>query len=255
MATVEEFASPTPLRATRVDRKYLLPERVLEQILSENRELWIPESEAGPSGGVGANSSEPQRYETLYFDTPDLGLFHAARLQRPSRAKVRVRTYLDTGESFVEVKQRSPRGETTKAREPWTGSLGDAKPFIEASLHRDTQTTETVARLVPIARTAYQRVAYRLNDGARMTVDRGLAVGSHLGPSHYLRAEGDEGTRLVIVETKSAGLSPTVIDRCLWNVHVRPQSLSKYALAIASFHPELPMGRWRRTVTQLRELG
>jgi hypothetical protein len=251
MSTVEEFAPPTPLRATRVDRKYLLPESVLDQLLSESRELWVPESMAG---FVGADGHAQQRYETLYFDTPDLVLFHAARLQRPSRAKVRVRTYLDTGDSFVEVKQRSPRGETTKAREPWTGSLDDAKPFIEASLYGETATA-AVAGLVPIARTAYQRVAYLLNDGARMTVDRGLAVGSHVGPSHYLPAEGNEGTKLVIVETKSAGLSPTLIDRCLWNVHVRPQSLSKYALAIASFNPELPMGRWRRTVTQLREIA
>jgi hypothetical protein len=224
---------------TRVDRKYLLPEDVLDQVLSANPDGWVPETIAG---------IETQQYKTTYLDTPDLSLFHAARLQRPFRSKVRIRVYLDTGDSFIEVKSRNPRGETTKVREPWTGSLADVRPFLESSLPLGTP---VVDRLVPTACTAYERVAGLLVDGGRMTIDRQLVVGRYDAATHRLF---DERARLAIVETKSPGRSPTAIDRWLWDNHFRPRSLSKYALAIASFRPDLPMGRWKKTALQLRPI-
>lgn len=237
------------MNPTRVDRKYLLADEAVSELLDAKPELWASEAIAGRT---------IQRYETEYFDTPELTLFHAARLQRASRAKVRVRHYLDTGDTFLEVKSRNARGEITKVRQPWSGSLTDARPFLEAALGPLAACGDpvrpdavTIDRLVPMARTAYQRTAMALTAGGRMTVDRHLAVGPHRGVSHHLI---DDRFALVILETKSPNQSPTGIDRGLWDAHTRPMSLSKYALAIASFRPDLPVNRWARAAAYLHPL-
>lgn len=218
----------------------MLPHEVLLQFLTTNQDLWAPVAVAG---------LETQRYETEYFDTADLDLFHAARLQRPLRSKVRVRHYLDTGDTFCEVKSRNPRGETIKLRQPWTGSFSEARPFLEASLG---PLNPLIDQLVPTARTAYERLAMTLVAGGRMTVDRHLRVGAHSALTHHLFEEGSE---LVILETKSPDQSPTQIDRILWDSHHRPVSLSKYALAIVSFRPDLPLNRWARAAANLHEIA
>lgn len=228
------------MTTTRVDRKYVVSEAVLEELLSANRAWWSADTTTGLN---------VQHYETEYFDTPDLHLFHAARGQRPLRNKVRVRHYLDTATRFVEVKSRNVRGETVKVREPWTGLLDDARLLLDASLGRDGALIDS---LVPTARTAYERTALIVGGGGRMTIDRGLQVGSAAGFSHRLFAEGAE---LLIVETKAADRSPTAIDRWLWDRHIRPTSLSKYALAVASFRPDLPVNRWTREARRLHPIG
>lgn len=225
------------MTSTRVDRKYVLSEKVLEELLFANRERWSLEAVAG---------LDVQHYETEYFDTAALHLFHAARGKRPLRSKVRVRHYVDTASWFVEVKSRNARGETTKVREPWTGSLIDAYPLLNASMGASAK---IINDLVPTARTAYQRTAAMIVGGGRMTIDRGLTVGAHAENSHELFGEGSE---LVIVETKSPNQSPTPIDRWLWDRQIRPGSLSKYALAVASFRPDLPLNRWTNAARRLR---
>ena len=44
------------------------------------------------------------RYRSHYFDTPTLSSYLAAAHRRPRRHKVRSRSYLDSGQHFLEVK-------------------------------------------------------------------------------------------------------------------------------------------------------
>jgi hypothetical protein len=57
-------------------------------------------------------------YASLYLDTPELTGYHLSARGRRRRFKVRRRTYLDTGQSFLEVKTRGGRGSTVKERTP-----------------------------------------------------------------------------------------------------------------------------------------
>jgi hypothetical protein len=227
------------MTTTRVDRKYVVSEAVLEELLSATRECWSADTTAG---------LDVQHYETEYFDTADLHLFHAARGRRPLRNKVRVRHYLDTATRFLEVKSRNVRGETVKVRETWSGALDDARPLLDASLGREAALIDS---LVPTARTAYERTALVVDDGSRVTIDRHLNVGPSGRITHQLF---DEGSELVIVETKAPDRSPTAIDHWLWDRHIRPASLSKYALAVASFRPDLPLNRWTREARRLHPI-
>jgi VTC domain len=234
--------------ALRLDRKYLLPESVIEALLVVDPNGWKLDRVSGFAS---------QRYETLYFDTAELQFFHSARGKHPLRSKVRLRRYLETDDRFLEVKRRNARGETTKVRTLWQGSLAAHTEFLRESLGAFPPMVE---ELQPVVLTAYQRVAYRLGDLGRMTIDNSLRFGSHAGASHYLLdplslpSSEAQYAEQVIVETKSVDEGPTPIDRILWNFGYRPQPLSKYALAIATFHPELPLNRWARVAANLQPL-
>ncbi len=220
----------------RVDRKYVLSSQEVERVLAEVQSLWSPDSMA---------KGHTQRYQTDYFDTDDLCLFHAARRQLPQRSKVRVRYYLDTDSAFIEVKSRNRRGETIKTRQTWTGRFEDAHEFLVGALGGSTG---LVGGLIPTARTSYERTAATIVAGGRMTLDRNLLVG-HRAFTHRF---GDRTDELVVLETKSPTQSPTPVDRHLWDQRIRPVSLSKYALAVASFRPDLPLNRWSASAKRLR---
>ncbi|MEV4510624.1 polyphosphate polymerase domain-containing protein [Dactylosporangium sp. NPDC049525] len=213
---------------TRVDRKYLLPADRLPQVL---RGL------AGVARVLDVDGRRRFGYRSDYFDTPGLDSYLAAAHRRRRRFKVRVRTYLDTGGRYVEVKTRGPRGTTVKERVQYSGGTehlsGDALDGIHVPC--DTEL------LRPVLITRYERTTlYLPATGGRVTVDAALAW--HL----------DDGTTLrvpdrVIVETKAAS-GACEADRLLWSLGHRPCAVSKYGTGLAALRPDLPANRWRPTL-------
>ena len=57
----------------------------------------------------------------------------------------------------------------------------------------------------------------------------------------------DTGTH-VQVESKSGGQGGSAADRILRELGVRPASVSKYCVAVAALHPELPSNPWHQTL-------
>ena len=80
---------------------------------------------------------------------------------------------------------------------------------------------------------------------ARLTCDSGLRC---LDMNNEVR---DTGTH-VLVESKSAGRG-SAPDRILRELGVRPASVSKYCVAVAALHPELPSNPWRQTLRRYFE--
>ena len=98
----------------RVDTKFVTTDAMLEEILlraeSEYRVLEID--------GIRMSA-----YDTLYYDTADLEMYMAHHNRRLRRYKVRTRTYLNSGESFLEIKRKNNRGRTKKKRIRIDGEL------------------------------------------------------------------------------------------------------------------------------------
>ena len=216
---------------TRLDRKYLLPAAALPDLLARMphgvRELRI-------------DGRSTFRYRSIYFDTPGLDAYLATARQRRRRFKVRIRTYLDTGLDFVEVKTRGSRGVTVKERIPYAGSGSDLGP--EGRAHAAETLSGAGIRperldLRPVLATHYRRnTLYVPSTGSRVTIDTGLA---------WQLPDGATVTmpHSVIVETKS-GRAASDVDRLLWSLGHRPCSISKYATGLAALRPELPANRW-----------
>jgi hypothetical protein len=217
---------------TRVDRKYVVNESMLAQLLgdlpSTYRQLCV-------EGSVEFN------YSSVYFDTPELQTYRAAAHRRRRRFKVRTRTYQDSGSCMLEVKTKGPRGVTVKTRSAYdredSGYLtGDACRFIDGVIGRNGGVEE----MRPVLTVQYRRstlvdVATR----SRLTMDRSLRCVDSDGGIARLDA--------VIVETKSDGRR-SLADRWLWRQGVRPLTLSKFAIGLALNRPDLPSNRWHRAM-------
>ena len=227
---------------TRVDRKYVLPLAHLPAVLAE-----LPRgSEILEIGGERA-----LRYASQYFDTPELDSYLGAARGRRRRFKVRARTYVDSGGSFLEVKTRGGRSATVKDRVPVTGDeLDDAAVAYAADMLGDAgipRASELAERLRPTLVTQYRRATLLLPATERAGASRGT-VDVDLT---WISADGGVLAlpRTVIVETKS-GQRAGALDRSLWRHGHRPARISKYGTGLAALHPALPANRWRRVLAR-----
>lgn len=227
--TLEELVERAALQ-TRVDRKYVLPLAAAEQFLADlahGEEVRVLEIGAQRTFG----------YESLYLDTPDLASYHLAARGRRRRFKVRRRSYLDTGASFLEVKTRGRRGETVKERIADDGDPAVGTAFVDDVLGRSGLSAVRGRELRPTLRTAYRRTTLHLPaSGARLTVDTAL--------TWSLPGAGDVHLPgVALVETKAAS-APSSADRRLWRAGHRPTRVSKYGTGLAALRGDLPDNRW-----------
>lgn len=218
---------------TRVERKYVMGAGQVAQLLT------LVEGHTRVLEIAGARTF---RYESTYFDTPELTAYHLAARRRHQRFKVRTRSYLDSRTTWLEVKLRSPTGTTVKHRidHPFDdrGRLGEAALAFLMGFGR---LVGYVHDLRPTLQTDYSRTTLLVGD-TRATLDRDVAG----RPADDRRRCAHFGTG-VIVETKSRrGVSD--LDRLLWRLGVRPWVVSKYGTAMAALDPGLPGNKWRRTL-------
>ncbi|MGC3995296.1 MAG: polyphosphate polymerase domain-containing protein [Propionicimonas sp.] len=235
---------------TRVDRKYLLGADRLPAVLGAvDGSLRVLEIDGRRDFG----------YRSTYFDTPALDGFLRAGRGRRRRFKVRTRTYRESGETWLEVKTRTARGETVKDRLPYdladAGRLTDAGRDFVAGIVADRAAGEVDATaLVPVLHTRYRRATVLVTaradrpgqglvaapDASRVTIDSGLAW-RRPGSEERLSLPGE-----VVVETKG-GTRPSVFDHALWDAGVRPSRVSKYGVGLAALD-DLPALKWHRIV-------
>ncbi|MBV0895192.1 polyphosphate polymerase domain-containing protein [Microbacterium sp. NC79] len=222
---------------TRLDRKYLLPIAALDSLFGQ----------LDPATRVLEIEQERTfRYRSVYFDTPDLKSYHTAAQPRRLRFKVRTRSYVETGGAFVEVKLRGPRGVTAKSRreiahEDVDDLTDEARTEVARMLEAGAVDGGIASDLRPTVTSTYERTTLLAHEGfARATIDTALAWRDHEGECLRL-------PDMAIVETKSAA-QPSDIDRRLWRMGYRPQSMSKYGTGMAVLRPHLPSNRWTRLV-------
>ena len=216
---------------TRTDRKYLLTPEQFTGLLS-----LVGDS----SRALDVDGRRSFGYESRYFDTPALDSYLGAAHRRPRRFKVRTRRYLDSGACFVEVKLRDARGRTLKHRHTHPASLaGTLTDGSRAFLSCFELVQPCLPGLEPVLTTRYDRSTI-VTGGSRATIDIGLrcSTGARTaGPAHT-----------VIVETKTPH-GPSDVDRALWAMHIRPLKVSKFAMGMATLHPDLPRNKWHRALS------
>lgn len=199
----------------RMDTKYvfneeLLPE-VLAPMLAEYRLLHV-------SGKLGTD------YRTLYFDTPGLQDFRDHHNGRTFRSKVRFREYVGADLHFLEIKRKTGRGGTDKARTRVQGTptmlSAEQCDFIDRS-------TGVPATRVPVLWNDFTRYTFVHRERAeRLTMDVRLGfrtmdgVEATLGPVVVaeLKQERGDGTSPFTTIMRSAG--------------IRTSSLSKYCIGM-----------------------
>ncbi|MFF4548372.1 polyphosphate polymerase domain-containing protein [Streptomyces sp. NPDC001406] len=234
-ATLAEVDAVAALQH-RTDRKYLLPldrARAFVARLADSHHV------------LDLDGRRTTSYLSTYFDTPQLGAWHAHIQRRRRRWKVRTRLYAEDGLCRVEVKTKDGRGATVKHAlkvEPHTyGQLDtEAAEFIDDVLHQ-AAVPVTTADLGPAAEIRYVRAALAdLHHGTRVTLDGTLTC-------HHGHRTAVLDPQTVLVETKG-GIRPAPADRLLLRLGARPVSLSKYIVGQSLLTPGLPDNDVRRVL-------
>lgn len=232
----------------RVDQKYLVTAATFRQLMD------LAAQRLGD--GLQVLDIDRQRvmgYESVYYDSPDLLGFRAHVQGRRRRYKVRSRSYVETGVSFVEVKYKTPAQTTHKVRtvypdapEPGRESLTSLPDHGVAFAGRviaDAYDLPLPDRMEPVLRTTNRRATFLVGEhgsrgAGRMTVDVALEFD-----------DGDSRSRLrpdmLLIETKSSG-SPLVVDHLLRTLGERPVAMSKYCVGLSLLRDGVAGNRWRR---------
>jgi hypothetical protein len=185
---------------------------------------------------VTANGSKLVDYRTIYFDSPELKMYHDHHNGRKSRYKIRYREYAQTGDRFLEIKHKQA-GVTHKKRvavDRFSLPLnGGTREFIESN------TPYEVTQLKPVVRTEFIRLTL-INKMVceRITIDLGVMF-DEFG-HHY------EMPNLAIVEIKKQRDGHcSVLSDCLKERLVRPVSISKYCVGIAKLYPHIKYNQFK----------
>ncbi|MCD8032616.1 MAG: polyphosphate polymerase domain-containing protein [Bacteroides sp.] len=187
-------------------------------------------------------------YHTLYWDTGNKAMFHAHQLGRRVREKIRMRTYVDTGISFLEVKNKTNKGRTDKKRMSVRRTLGLSEEGVREFL--DQYAWYRQEELSPHIENSFRRVTLvNQQMTERLTVDLGIGFHNVL-TGNKISLDG-----LAVVEWKRDGLSPSPVREILRTLRIRPMGFSKYCIGSVLTDPFLRHNRMKIRLRQLQRIG
>ena len=161
--TLEDLNSAASL-LTRVDRKYLVASSAAQNVV---------DALTGRALVLDIDGRRSFSYASAYYDTPGLDSYLQAARKRRHRFKIRTRSYLDSGLTFLEVKTRGPRGATIKQRLDYRAADADRLTeegidFVVECLAPLTGSAQEARRtaqsLRPVMATTYRRTTLHLPD-------------------------------------------------------------------------------------------
>ena len=189
-------------------------------------------------------------YESVYYDTEGLDMFTAHRNKKMVRQKVRVRRYMTTGQTFLEIKRKNNHARTKKKRLlipsdciMCLNKAAEAPQFIE------NRTVWRLENLMPETTTDFDRIT--LVDGnltERITIDLNLSFDNlrngnsvSLGP-------------IVIIELKQDGSMHSRFRDILLRNRIFPYRISKYCIAVSLTEPSARIGRFKEKIRYIEKI-
>lgn len=223
----------------RVDTKFLLNQRTLVHALGRVADKY---------NVLVIDNSPLNRYHTLYFDTPQFGMYMAHHNGAGHRYKVRCRQYVDTDTSFLEVKYKNNKGRTIKSRQQTTHLVTsldeeDVRTFLSQAYPHDISTLE------PKLRNSFVRItlASKVNE-ERLTLDLGLSF----------EVDGIQMSfpDVVIAEVKQARFSVHAdFFTEMRRLRVRRMGFSKYCAGVARMYPHIKQNLFKERLLVINKLS
>ncbi|MEI6059101.1 MAG: polyphosphate polymerase domain-containing protein [Bacteroidota bacterium] len=220
----------------RVDVKYMFHRDLLQDILQQSARDYRVLTIAG---------SGFSRYETRYFDTPDLEMYLQHHNGKLNRHKVRFRDYVDSGIRFFEVKLKTNKGRTIKDRvkqnSPAYRIEGDSELLLKEKTGYDP------SMLVQSIQVNYKRITLVRKDMTeRLTLDFDLSFLFKNTNKHF--------PNLVIAEVKQdlAARSPFIAT--MQSRYIPAHSLSKYCLGIAVMNPGIKTNNFKSKLLHIQKM-
>ena len=166
------------------------------------------------------------KYDTIYLDTNDLLFFRTHINGKLNRFKWRIRTYIESNLSFLEVKNKSKTDRTQKSRIV-IGKTDSLKLDPAASFIINTSCTDPNL-LVKVLQNNFNRLTMVNRDKTeRLTIDY------HISFKNRLNGKTAHFPNLCIIEIKQERFSESYVKQYLNEMRIKKAGISKYCLGIA----------------------
>lgn len=187
-------------------------------------------------------------YATTYFDTPRRTMFHTHQRNARPRVKVRVRTYLNGNESFLEIKKKDNHGRTHKRRTR-VSSLQAVLQNREGEDFLQQHTGLTFEDIRPTVSNRFQRITLvNYEKTERLTIDFGLRfINNETGSE-------EDFPQAVVIELKRDGRVPSPILPLLRRLRIHPSGFSKYCIGAVMTQSATRINRFKKKLRQVRKV-
>jgi hypothetical protein len=206
------------------------------------------------------NGKRIASYYTAYFDTPDYNMYIVHQNGHAGRQKLRIRSYVDSGLNFLEVKTKNNHGRTKKKRVDMVGFDPMHPDHGIRFLRQDEQYRSYDAFLRKHLRYDPTVLSERLeNHFNRITLvnkakTERLTIDMDLCFHNLVTGKDADLTGLVIIELKRDGLQPSPILAILRDLRIKPSGFSKYCMGTALTNPLLKRNNFKERLHMIDRL-
>lgn len=225
----------------RIDTKFVTSRRLLLELLRRVQDKYYVQE---------INGDRISPYRTTYFDTDKYEQYMQHHNRHSRRTKVRVRTYLSSGDlTFLEVKRKNNHLRTKKKRI----QVKDLETAAQTEGASELVLKRTGLRLEdmhPIVQNNFDRVTL-VNYGKteRLTIDFNVRF-------HNFETGNDFDTeRIVIIELKRDGNIFSPITNILRDLHIHQTGFSKCCIGMVTTDPHLKQNNFKQKLRMLRKIN
>ena len=231
----------------RIDTKYAVPLSALPAILEAAQDGYYAQE---------INGSRIATYDTMYYDTDSLDMYIRHHDRQLVRQKIRIRHYVESDLTFLEIKRKNNKGRTKKKRisVPGFGITGDT--FGDSKRERWSVEDFIAAKsryhwseLSPHLSTRFHRITL-VNKAKteRLTIDMDLVW------ENIVSGESKTFPELVIIELKRDGNVPSRMTDIMLAHRVHPFKISKYCIGTALTTPGLKRNRFKKKIRLIEKM-
>ena len=233
----------------RIDTKYAMPKAVLPAILeAAQADYYVQE----------IDGKRIATYDTMYYDTESLDMYVRHHDRQLVRQKIRVRQYVDSDLTFLEIKRKNNKGRTKKKRivVPGFDITADTQSVLKHKKKADetvtieqfigTQSRYAWDALSPHLWTKFHRITL-VNKAKteRLTIDMDLVW------DNVVSGEKKTFSDLVIIELKRDGNVPSKMTHIMLDHRIHPLKISKYCIGTALTTPGIKKNRFKSKIRKI----
>lgn len=225
----------------RIDSKFVAPAHLLPDLLEEMVPYFMVQTK---------NDMRIAPYATQYLDTPDLRMFRMHQNGKLNRQKVRIRSYVDSDLSFLEIKNKNNKGRTKKVRVPVPlQSVVSVQELMSEADFLNKYSLFEPDHLIPVLSNNFNRITFVNNRKTeRVTIDINL--------SFFNDRTGDRTSfdDIVVLELKQDGWQYSDFRRILLEKRIKPSPFSKYCMGTVMTDSYVKYNRFKGRLAKINKL-
>lgn len=222
----------------RTDLKFMVHEKTVPLLLENLADKYLVQEIDG---------NRVSSYETYYLDTENFNFFHAHVNGKLNRIKWRVRTYVESKLSFLEIKIKSNKGRTEKKRMPYDPEIGLQGPLVSDFIFWNSGIR--VHQLSPVLQNKFKRITLvNLGKTERLTID--------LNITYQNCVNGEKATlkKLAIIELKQDKSARSSASEFFSTMRIKPVGVSKYCLGTVLTSPLIKGNLYKQKIRQITKI-